>query len=38
MTLPDKIPYAKPPQHLAQQVEVLRSRGLLIPDESRAEF
>lgn len=38
MTIQNKIPFTKPPKTFAEQVQILQSHGLDIPDQSKAEF
>lgn len=38
MTPPRKVPFTKPPRTFADQLEILRSHGLDIPDPTKAEF
>ncbi|MDO3387767.1 Abi family protein, partial [Gilvimarinus sp. SDUM040013] len=38
MIPPFKIPFAKQPRSFADQVQILQSHGLNIPDQTKAEF
>ena len=38
MTPPTKIPFTKPPRSFSDQVQILQSHGLGIPDPAKAEF
>ncbi len=38
MSPPRKVPFTKPPKTFAEQVQILQSRGLDVPDPGKAEF
>ncbi len=38
MSPPTKVPFTKPPKTFAEQVQILLSRGLDVPDQGKAEF
>lgn len=38
MSLLAKIPYQKPPKNFNEQVDILLSRGILVPDRCKAKF
>ncbi|MBB5189077.1 abortive infection bacteriophage resistance protein [Zhongshania antarctica] len=38
MSFPQKVSFSKPPRTFAEQVQILQSHGLNIPDPVKAEF